>query len=183
MKHNNVTHPSGIIVFVGILIIFSSTIFPQQYKTKYDTVACSKYSCEQWGMKNASCTDMNLEQWPANCASCGQLSLFIEEKFDELDYGIYNNVLYCTIEELRCELAQELGFIPGISSEYLYHNSGFSTENKTYQESVYTYKVSNKWTNDTFVYSHVIIEKPQGEGYAHIKIGSGNCGIKKKFFT
>lgn len=180
MKNHFEFHRYIIIILFGLLFLFSSTIFPQQYKTKYDTVDCSKYSCEQWGMKNASCRDLDLEQWPAHCASCRQLSLFLQEKFDELDYDIYNSVWSCTIVEVECELAQELGFIPSMRSESIYPGNIFSSENKTYQGEVYKFKISNGWVGDTFISSKIIIEKPQGEGYAHVKIGSGKCGIKKK---
>lgn len=180
MKNNNVYHRHNIFILIILSILLSTTIFPQQYKTKYDTVDCSKYSCEQWGVKNESCRDLDLEQWPAHCASCRQLSLFLQDKFDELDYGIYSNVLSCTIHELECELAQELGYIPSMRGESIYHKNGFSTENKTYQDYVYKYKISNGWAGDTFIFYKIIVDKPQGEVYAHVKIGSGKCGIKKK---
>ena len=170
-------HKKSSVIFICLSILFSSIIFPQTYKTQYDTVDCSKYSCEQWGLNDGNCTDMDLEQWPAHCASCGQLSLFIQDKFEELDYNIYNSVLYCTLEEIRCKIAKDIGWLPSIGTENIYNNNGFKTENKTVIEQGFTYSYSSNWQGNRWVSSKTTVEVP--EGYPNI-IGWGRCGIKQK---
>ena len=168
MKNYNLYLRQNFYVLILLSILFSSTIFPQQFKTKYDTVDCSKFSCEQWGMKNASCTDMDLEQWPAHCASCGQLSLFLEEKFDELDYNIYNSVLFCTLEEIRCKIAKDIGWLPSIGTEKIYNNNSFKTENRTVIEQGFTYSYSSNWQGNRWVSSKILIDRPEGYVYSQV---------------
>jgi len=97
---------------------------------------------------------------------------------DELDYGIYQSVVGCTISELQCEFTKQWGFSPNMSATNIYDQNDLKSESKTYKD-VYTYEEKSTWTGDKYTYSNVIIAKPP-EGYENTKIGNGRAGIKQK---
>jgi len=167
-------------IIITIFVLGNIVAFSQEYKTKYDTVDCSKYSCSQFGIINSNCYEWSNEQKPPLCASCKQLSLFLENKHDELDLSIYYDVLDCTIKKLECEFSHEFGFVPTLNNTYVYKETISSFQNKTYEQSNsdYTYEITEGWHNNKYLYSKIIVKRSGDYGYA--KIGSGKCGIKQE---
>ncbi|MCF8357550.1 MAG: hypothetical protein K9H26_02240 [Prolixibacteraceae bacterium] len=152
--------------FFLIGLLLSSSLFSQYTKEKFDTINCSTIGCENLGHLHS--------------ISCGYLTLYLENKTDELERVIWSSVLPCTTERLICKYYKEIGELPAIRQETYYLNSKFDKIDTTKVEGPITYKVFAGWVGDQYIRSKIMIDKPNTESYKNFVIGSGSCSIMRK---
>ncbi|MBN1927712.1 MAG: hypothetical protein JW798_17900, partial [Prolixibacteraceae bacterium] len=153
--------------FLVLAFLLSSiTLFSQYQKARFDTINCSTLGCENLGHLQS--------------ISCSYLSLYLENKTEELDRVIWSSIIPCTTEKLICKYYKQLGELPNIGPQRYYINSKLEELDTIKKEGVITYKIFAGWSGSQWINYKIMIDKPDTESYKHFIIGSGSCNIMLK---